>query len=62
MGRLYCETQRVMQWCLDHPDAQLTHGLIKILKEVSPEWTLNEFQKIKDPKILARSKRLLGLK
>jgi len=62
MGRLYCDTQGVMQWCLDHPDAQLTHGLIKILKEVSPEWVLNEFQKIKDPKILARSKQLVGLK
>jgi len=62
MGRLYCDTQGVMQWCLDHPEAQLTRGLVKILKEVSPEWTINEFQKIKDPKILARSKRLLGLK
>ena len=62
MGRLYCDTQGVMQWCLDHPDAQLTQGLVKILKEVSPEWTLNELQKIKDPKILTRSKQLVGLK
>ena len=62
MGRLYCDTQGVMQWCLDHPDAQLTRGLVKIIKEVSPEWTLNEFKKIKDPKILARSKQLVGLK
>ena len=62
MGRLYCDTQRVMQWCLDHPDAQLTRGLVKILKDINPEWTLNELQKIKDPQILARSKQLLGLK
>ncbi|MBQ9576383.1 MAG: hypothetical protein IJV11_05845 [Muribaculaceae bacterium] len=62
MGRLYCDTQGVMQWCLDHPDAQLTRGLVKIIKEVSPEWTLNEFKKIKDPQILARSKQLVGLK
>jgi len=62
MGRLYCDTQRVMQWCLDHPDAQLTQGLVKIMKDISPEWTLNELQKIKDPQILARSKRLFGLK
>ena len=62
MGRLYCDTQGMMKWCLDHPDAQLTHGLVKIIKEISPEWTLNEFQKIKDPDILNRSKQLVGLK
>ncbi len=62
MGRLYCDTQGMMKWCLDHPDAQLTHGLIKIFKDISPEWTLNELHKIKDPDILNRSKRLVGLK
>lgn len=62
MGRLYCDTQGVMQWCLDHPDAQLTRGLVKIFKDISPEWTLNELKKIQDPAILARSKQLLGLK
>ena len=61
MTRLYCDTQGVMQWCLDHPDAQLTLGLKKIVSEISPEWTLNELKKIKDPQILSRSKRLLGL-
>ena len=61
MGRLYCDTQGMMKWCLDHPDAQLTRGLVKILKDVSPEWTLNELKKIKDPDIQARSKRLVGL-
>ena len=62
MGRLYCDTQGVMQWCLDHPDSQLTAGLKKIVSEISPEWTLNELKKIKDPKVLDRSKQLLGVK
>jgi len=51
----------MMQWCLDHPDAQLTQGLKKIFKDISPEWTLNELKKIKDPAIQQRAKRLLGL-
>ena len=62
MGRLYCDTQGVMQWCCDHPDSQLTKGFVKFIKEITPEWTLNELKKIKDPQILARSKELLGLK
>ena len=62
MNRLYSDTQGVMQWCLNHPDAQLTLGLKKIVSEINPEWTLNELQKIKDPQILANSKKLLGLK
>ena len=61
MNRLYCDTQGVMQWCLDHPEAQLTLGLKKIVSEISPEWTLNELQKIKDPTIMARGKKLLGV-
>jgi len=61
MGRLYSDTQGMMQWCLDHPDAQLTQGLKKIFKDISPEWTLNELKKIKDPAIQQRAKRLLGL-
>ncbi len=61
MNRLYCDTQGVMQWCLDHPDAQLTHGMVKIMKEISPEWILNEFKKIKDPALQQKAKRLLGL-
>ena len=60
-NRLYSDTQGTMQWCIDHPDAQLTRGLKKIVSEINPEWTLNELQKIKDSKILARSKQLLGL-
>jgi hypothetical protein len=61
MGRLYSDTQGMMQWCLDHPGAQLTQGLKKIFKDISPEWTLNELKKIKDPAIQQRAKRLLGL-
>ena len=60
-NRLYCDTQRMMQWCCDHPDSQLTRGLVKTLKDVNPEWILNEFKKIKDPQLLARSKKLMGL-
>ncbi|MBQ1736911.1 MAG: hypothetical protein II040_01580, partial [Muribaculaceae bacterium] len=61
-NRLYCDTQGMMQWCLDHPDAQLTQGLKKTLSDINPEWILGELNRIKDPKILARSKQLLGLK
>lgn len=59
--RLYCDTERYMQWCLDHPDSQLTRGTIKQLKDVNPEFILNDFKKIKDPKVLARAKQLLHL-
>jgi hypothetical protein len=51
-----------MQWCLDHPDSQVTRGLIQSLKDINPEWTLSDLQRIKDPELLARSKELLGLK
>lgn len=61
-NRFYCDTERMMQWCCDHPDRQLTRGLVKSFKDINPEWILNELQKIKDPQILARSKKLLGLK
>ena len=62
MGRLYCDTQGMMNWCLDHPESQLTRGLISIIKDIDPSWILNELKtKIKDPETLARSKKLLGL-
>ena len=61
MDRLYCDTQGMMNWCLDHPDSQLTRGLISITKEIDPDWVLSELKKIKDPQILERSKKLLGL-
>ena len=32
------------------------------LSDINPEWILGELNRIKDPKILARSKQLLGLK
>ena len=59
--RLYCDTQNVMQWCCDHPDSQLTKGLVYTLKDINPEYTLNELKKIKDPEIAARARKLLGL-
>ncbi len=62
MNRLYCDTQGMMQWCLDHPESQLTRGMVKIMKEISPEWILNELKKIKDPAVATRAKRMLGLK
>ena len=30
-------------------------------KEVSPEWLLDQLKRIKDPQVLDRSKKLLGL-
>lgn len=60
--RLYCDTERFMQWCCDHPDSQLSRGTVKQLQEVNPEYVLNELQKIQDPETLSRSKHLLGLK
>ena len=62
MGRLYCDTQGMMQWCLDHPDSQLTRGLVKILKDINPEWVENEFKKIQDPAIASRARQFIGLK
>jgi hypothetical protein len=50
-----------MQWCCDHPDSQLTKGLVYTLKDINPEYTLNELKKIKDPEIAARARKLLGL-
>ncbi len=61
-NRFYCDTERMMRWCLDHPDSQVTLGLIQSLKDINPEWTLSDLQRIKDPQLLARSKKLLGLK
>ena len=60
--RMYCDTQGIMQWCLDHPDAQLTLGLKESMKDINPEWILNELKRIKDPQILARSKQFFNLK
>ena len=59
--RLYSDTQNVMQWCCDHPDSQLSRGVVKIMKDINPEYILNEFKKIKDPEVAARARQLLGL-
>ena len=60
-GRIYSDTERLMQWCCDHPDAQLTRGMVKTFKDVNPEWILNDLKKIKDPALQQRAKQLLGL-
>ena len=61
-SRLYCDTERFMQWCLDHPDSPITKATIMQLKEVNPEYILDELKRIKDPALLQRSKQLLNLK
>ena len=60
-GRLYCDTERLMKWCCDHPDSQLTKGMKTSFKEVNPEWILNDFKKIKDPSLQQQAKQLMGL-
>ena len=60
-GRLYSDTERLMKWCCDHPDSQLTKGMVKVFKDVNPEWILNDFKKIRDPELVTRSKQLMGL-
>ena len=60
-GRLYSDTERLMQWCCAHPDSQLTRGMIKVFKEVDPDYLLNELKKIKEPALQQRAKQLLGL-
>ena len=59
--RLYSDTERLMQWCCDHPDSQLTQGMLKCFKDVNPEWILNDLKKIKDPALRQRAKQLMGL-
>ena len=61
MSRLYSDTQGMMQWCLDHQDAQLTRGLLYLLKDVNPEWIEKELKKIQDPTLQQRAKILIGL-
>lgn len=60
-GRIYSDTERLMQWCCDHPDSQLTLGLVKTFKEVNPEWILNDLKKIKDTALQQRARQLLGV-
>ena len=59
--RMYNDTERFMQWCCNHPDSQLTRGTVNQLKEVNPEYILEELKKIKDPKVLQKARQLLGL-
>jgi hypothetical protein len=60
-NRLYCDTQGLMEWCLAHPDSQLTHGLVKSMSDINPEYILDVLKGIKDPNVLTRSKKLFGL-
>ena len=60
-ARLYSDTERLMQWCCDHPDSQMTQGMVRALKDVNPEWILNDLKKIKDPTLQQRAKQLMGL-
>lgn len=60
-GRFYCDTERFMKWCCEHPDSQLTRGLVSTFKDINPEYIFNELKKIKDPALLRRSRDLLGL-
>ena len=60
-GRLYCDTERLMKWCCEHPESQLTKGMIATFKEVNPEWILNDFKKIKDSSLQQQAKQLMGL-
>ena len=48
-GFFYRDTERFMQWCCEHPESQLTKGMVINYKEVSPEWLLDQLKKIKDP-------------
>lgn len=60
-GRLHCDTQRLMKWCCDHPDSQLTKGLVRTFKDINPEYVLNQLKKINDPALLKRSRSLMGV-
>ena len=60
-GRLYSDTERLMKWCCDHPESQVTLGMVNIFKDVNPEWILNDLKKIKDSALQQRAKQLLGL-
>ena len=60
-GRIYGDTERLMQWCCDHPNSQLTLGMLNTFKDVNPEWILNDLKKIKDTTIRQRAKQLFGL-
>ena len=60
-GRIYGDPERLMQWCCDHPNSQLTLGMLSTFKDINPEWILNDLKKIKDPAIQQRAKQLFGL-
>ncbi len=59
--RMYCDTERLMKWCCDHPDSQLSQGTVRAVKGVNPEWILNDLKKIKDPALRQKATQFLGL-
>ena len=60
--RLDGNPQRLLTWCCDHPDSQLTRGIIEQLKDVSPEYINSLLNKIDDPAIRTRAGKLLRQK
>ena len=60
-SRIYSDTERFMGWCCAHHDSQLTQGMLKVLKDVNPEWILNDLKKIKDSALQQRARQLFGL-
>ena len=60
-GRIYGDPERLMQWCCDYPNSQLTLGMLNTFKDINPEWILNDLKKIKDPALRQRAKQLFGL-
>ena len=60
-NRMFCDTEPFMQWCCDHPESQLTRGLVKIMSEINPEYLLDVLSKIKDPAQRQRSRELFGI-
>lgn len=60
-NRMFCDTERFMQWCCDHPESQLTRGLVKIMSEINPEYLLDVLSKIKNTALQQRSRELFGI-
>ena len=61
-GFFYRDTERFMRWCCEHPDSQLTKGMVIHYKEVGLEWLSIQLKRIKDPQLQQQAKQLWGLK
>lgn len=60
-NRLYSDPQGFMKWCCEHPESQLTRGMLKVFGEVSPEWLSDQFDRIPDEGVRRQARSLLGL-